>query len=107
MARDWDHQLQFYNGVADIASCQTKFSFAPLLRQWHGEDWILDHTEFRFNSDGRLHRKTGLRAQRGGVSRRWHEGVEHASRMAQWFFHEHVVPVFILLLIFCRLVRRW
>ena len=83
LARDWQHQMKFYHEGVDAGTCQTNFSFVPLLRQWHDDDWILAHTTFRLRNDGRMDRETGLRRVRGSVSKRWQEGVEHASRMCQ------------------------
>ena len=83
LARDWQQQMKFYNEGVDVGTCQTNFSFAPLLRQWHDDDWILAHTTFRLRNDGRMDRETGLRRVRGSVSKRWQEGVEHASRLCQ------------------------
>ena len=78
LSRDWAVQAQHYEAGVDAQQCQTQFSFAPLLRSWHGADWLEAHTTWRIRKDLRVDKSTGLRAGRGPVSKRWHEGVLYA-----------------------------
>ena len=81
LRRDWNRQLLHFNDGAQPSLLSTSWSFAPLIRYWHAEDWLSSRTTVftRSASLGTTSKRTNLRGQRGVVQKRWHEGVHLAQ----------------------------
>ena len=84
LVRDFQRQLNhFVDGVC-VELVPSNFSWASALRFYRDATFLEANRVYFFQDvlGGRLSSRTGLRAGRGKVHTRWHEGVDHAKRMS-------------------------
>ena len=83
--RDFDRQALHYVDDADPELLSTQFSWAAALYRFQGEEWLATRRVFVRRScwQESQYSKTGTRAVRGRVHKRFHDGVSYAKRMLQ------------------------
>ena len=79
LLRDWGVQKRFYHDGAPHLILPTSWSWAPVLRQFHDNEWLSQRRTLRHKGNGDLSTRTRLRAAVGGVAARWEAGVQAAS----------------------------
>ena len=82
LTRDYERQMLHFVDKVPVDLIASQFSWAPMLSHWRAREFLSARRDFfvQIAPQIRVSSRTGLRAGRGKVHTRWHEGLDFARR---------------------------